>query len=53
MYIDEKIVLRDNLPTALQHDFEELQKYYEVGDWFMFDTVDAVNNKYYIYYMVK
>ena len=39
MYIDEKIDLRDNLPTALQHDFEELQEYYEAGDWFMFDTV--------------
>lgn len=42
MYIDEKVDLRDNLPTALQHDFEELQEYYEAGDWFMFDTVFEV-----------
>ena len=42
MYIDEKVDLRDNLPTALQHDFEELQIYYEAGDWFMFDTIFEV-----------
>ncbi len=42
MYIDEKVDLRDNLPTALQRDFEELQEYYEAGDWFMFDTVFEV-----------
>ena len=42
MYIDEKVKLRDNLPTGLQHDFEELQEYFEAGDWFMFDTVFEV-----------
>lgn len=42
MYIDEKVDLRDNLPPALQHDFEELQEYYEADDWFMFDTVFEV-----------
>lgn len=42
MYIDEKVDLRDNLPTALKRDFEELQEYYEAGDWFMFDTVFEV-----------
>lgn len=39
MYIDEKVDLRGDFPTALQHDFEELQEYYEAGNWFMFDTV--------------
>ncbi len=42
MYIDEKVKLRDNLPTGLQLDFEELQEYFEAGDWFMFDTVFEV-----------
>lgn len=52
MYIDEKVDLRDNLPTALQYDFEELQEYYEAGDWFMFDTtfevVEASVKAYYL-----
>lgn len=38
MYVDEQIVLRDNLPGGLQRDFIELQGYYNAGDWFMFDT---------------
>ena len=42
MYIEDKVTLRDNLPTGLQHDFEELQEYFEAGDWFMFDTVFEV-----------
>ena len=39
MYVDENINLRDNLPVGLQHDFQELQEYYDEGDWFMFDTI--------------
>lgn len=39
MYVDEQIILRDNLPDGLQRDFMELQEYYNTGDWFMFDTV--------------
>ncbi len=38
MYVDEQIILRDNLPDGLQRDFMELQEYYNTGDWFMFDT---------------
>lgn len=52
MYIDEKINLRDNLPAGLQRDFEELQDYYNEGDWFMFDTffegVEASVKSYYL-----
>lgn len=52
MYIDEKISLRDNLPDGLQRDFEELQEYYDVGDWFMFDTVfEAVEASVKAYYL--
>lgn len=52
MYIDEKVHLRDNLPIALQHDFEELRKYYDAGDWFMFDTVfEAVEASVKAYYL--
>jgi len=39
MYVDEKIILRDNLPDGLQRDFNILQEYYDANDWFMFDTV--------------
>ena len=42
MYIDENIKLPPNLPNELQHDFEELQEYYNDGDWFMFDIVFEV-----------
>ncbi len=52
MYIDEKISLRENLPEGLQKDFEELQGYYDSGDWFMFDTffeeVEASVKAYYL-----
>ena len=27
MYVDEQIILRDNLPDGLQRDFTELQEY--------------------------
>lgn len=52
MYIDAKISLRDNLPDGLQRDFEELQEYYDIGDWFMFDTVfEAVEASVKAYYL--
>lgn len=52
MYVDEKVDLRDNIPIALQRDFEELQEYYEAGDWFMFDTVfEAVEASVKAYYL--
>lgn len=33
MYIDEAIVLREDLPEGLQRDFAELREYYDAGDW--------------------
>lgn len=52
MYIDEKIILRDDLPDRLQCDFKELQEYYNAGDWFMFDTVfEAVEASVKAYYL--
>ncbi len=52
MFVDEKINLRDNLPKGLQRDFKELQGYYEVGDWFMFDTIfEAVEATVKAYYL--
>ena len=51
-YIDEKIRLREDLPASLQRDFQELQEYYDAGDWFMFDTlfegVEATTKAYYL-----
>ena len=38
MYIDEEIVLREDLPEGLRRDFAELREYYDAGDWFLFDT---------------
>lgn len=32
MYVDEQIILRDNLLDGLQRDFIELQEYYNTGD---------------------
>ncbi len=52
MYIDEQIILRDNLPEGLQRDFIELQEYYSAGDWFMFDTVfEAIEASVKAYYL--
>ncbi len=52
MYNDKSIILPDNLPVGLQHDFDELQKYYDVGDWFQFDllfeVVEANVKAYYL-----
>ena len=52
MFVDEKIRLRDNLPDRLQHDFRELQEYYDAADWFGFDTllegVEASVKAYYL-----
>ena len=52
MYIDENITLRDDLSGGLQRDFEELQGYYDAGDWLMFDTVfEAVEATVKAYYL--
>ena len=52
MYIDEKICLRENLPESLKKDFEELQGYYDAGDWFMFDILfEAVEASVKAYYL--
>ncbi len=52
MYVDEKISLRDDLPDGLQRDFKDLQEYYDIGDWFMFDTVlEAVEASVKAYYL--
>lgn len=32
MYVDEQIILRDNLSDGLQRGFTELQEYYNTGD---------------------
>lgn len=52
MYNDKSIILPDNLPVGLQRDFDELQKYYDVGDWFQFDllfeVVEANVKAYYL-----
>ena len=37
MYINNDVVLRDDLPESLKRDFEELQSYYDAEDWLMFD----------------
>lgn len=52
MYIDENIVLREDLLERLQQDFKELQECYDADDWFMFDTlfeaVEATVKAYYL-----
>lgn len=54
MYIDENISLREDLSNRLQQDSEELQGYYDVDDWFMFDTVfEAVEATVKAYYLAR
>lgn len=52
MYINENIVLREDLPKHLQEDFQTLQEYYDAGDWFNFDiyleAFEATVKAYYI-----
>lgn len=51
MYIDESIILREDLPPALLRDFEELREYYDKGDWFQFDNLfDVVEGSIKGYY---
>lgn len=52
MYVDEQIILKDDLPDGLRRDFEELQEYYRAGDWFMFDTnLEAIEANVKAYYL--
>lgn len=52
MYNDESMKLPDNLPEGLQRDFEELQEYYNAGDWFQFDLYfEAVQASVKAYYL--
>ena len=52
MYVDEQIILKDDLPDGLRRDFEELQEYYRVGDWFMFDiNLEAIEASVKAYYL--
>jgi hypothetical protein len=52
MYIDESIVIRDDIPEPLKEDFAELQEYYDKDDWFMFDTIfEAVEARIKAYYL--
>lgn len=39
MYINENIVLRDDLPERLKSLFRELQEYYDAGDWLNYDLL--------------
>jgi len=52
MYMDENIVLREDLPKQLRKDFAELAKYYADGDWFHFDllleSVEATVKAHYL-----
>lgn len=52
MFIDETIVLREDLPQGLQRDFAELREYYDAGDWLHFDiffeAVEASVKAYYL-----
>lgn len=39
MYLDESILLRQDLPESLQRDFAELKGYYDENNWFQFDLL--------------
>lgn len=51
MYIDDSIILREDLPLALLRDFAGLRGYYDKGDWFQFDNLfDVVEGSVKGYY---
>ncbi|MCI8741143.1 MAG: hypothetical protein HFG63_00675 [Lachnospiraceae bacterium] len=39
MYNDQSIILPSHLPDGLKRDFQELQEYYDAGDWLQFDLL--------------
>lgn len=52
MYIVEAVELNKNLPAQLLEDFEELNKYYETGDWLQFDLLfEVVESSAKAYYL--
>lgn len=52
MYNDQTIILPSHLPEGLKQDFQELQEYYDAGDWLQFDlffeAVEASVKAYYL-----
>lgn len=52
MYIDPDIELREDLPKELKEYQKELQDYYDVDDWFNFDTLfEVVEARVKAYYL--
>ena len=39
MYIDESIIIDENLPKSLQNDINELEHYYKTGEWLEYDLL--------------
>lgn len=52
VYVDNTVELRNDLPDKLCRDFEELEEYYDAGDWLNFDlffeAFEATVKAYYI-----
>lgn len=52
MYNDKTILLPSWLPDGLKQDFEELQEYYDAGNWLQFDLLfEAVEASVKAYYL--